>query len=154
MKPPKISAVRRFRDMVPARDCPGPPRAPHSQNRSSRGPGRDLAGKRRSGFYFRALGAGIKGGGAESAAGTAEKVEPGLGAGLRAVGAGPRPLSTCSPARAPGSRWSFCCAGVPGSCSTRCPALCLAPTSAVPSTTLLTSFAIPFTNQAFPFFPH
>lgn len=104
MKPPKMSVVRRFRDMVPARDCPGPPRVLHSQNRGSRGQGRDLAGKRRSGFCFRALGAGLKGGGAESVAGTAEKVEPGLGAGLRGMGAGPRSPSTASLARARGSR--------------------------------------------------
>lgn len=62
MKPPKMSAVRRFVDMALNRAFADPLRTPSSRNPGSCPLGRDPAGKWRNGFCFRALWEGLGGG--------------------------------------------------------------------------------------------
>ena len=164
MKPPKISAVRRFGVMAPAGGRRDPPSSPHSRKHRSRQRYRDPARKRRSCFRFRALGAGLGGGpgpGAGWGWGQGWDQRRGLGlGGARAGWGGAR-----DPAhRLPGAPWQrvaraereprletgalidflFC---------PRPPNLVFL--SAAPPTDLLTSFTTSsFTNHVFSFFPH
>lgn len=62
MKPPKMSTVRRFRDIAPGKGLPRPSEKPAHGLPPFAPPGRDPTRKRRSCFRFRALEAGLGGG--------------------------------------------------------------------------------------------